>query len=33
MVTPSKAKLQLKDVVTTEYGNAILTDLAVNVRS
>ena len=27
---PVKANLQLKDVVTSEYGNAIMTDLAVN---
>ncbi|RYZ43716.1 MAG: hypothetical protein EOO71_02335 [Myxococcaceae bacterium] len=27
------AKLQLKDVVTSEYGNAIMTDLAVNAGS
>lgn len=30
---PVKAKLRLKDVVTSEYGNAILTDLAVNAGS
>jgi hypothetical protein len=30
---PVKAKLQLKDVVTSEYGNAIMTDLAVNAGS
>lgn len=29
----AKAKLQLKDVVTSEYANAILTDLAVNAGS
>jgi hypothetical protein len=30
---PVKAQLQLKDVLTSEYGNAIMTDLAVNAGS
>ncbi|RKG79307.1 hypothetical protein D7W79_10705 [Corallococcus exercitus] len=30
---PKAAKLKLKDVVTSEYGNAIMTDLAVNAGS
>ncbi|RUO94395.1 hypothetical protein D7Y11_04575 [Corallococcus sp. AB018] len=30
---PKSAKLKLKDVVTSEYGNAIMTDLAVNAGS
>ena len=30
---PVKAKLQLKDVVTSEYGNALMIDLAVNAGS
>lgn len=30
---PVKAKLQLKDVITSEYGNALMVDLAVNAGS